>query len=77
MFAQDPESISNGAIARIQPVKFISGQNHLLISLHFGDPQLAIREHRGLCQVAVHLIQAVEDESFTTSEIMEAVRGVN
>lgn len=40
------------------------------------DPQQACsgaREHRGLRQIAAHLIQVVEDEdAFTTSEMMEA-----
>ena len=43
----------------------------------FGSPQQTgseVHEHRGLRQIAAHLIQAVEDEeSFTTSEIMEVV----
>ncbi|KAG1834351.1 hypothetical protein F4604DRAFT_818613 [Suillus subluteus] len=43
----------------------------------FGSPQQTgseVDEHRGLRQIAAHLIQAVEDEeSFTTSEIMEVV----
>ncbi|KAG2041213.1 hypothetical protein BDR03DRAFT_1024683 [Suillus americanus] len=43
----------------------------------FVDPQQTSSEvhgHRGLQQIAAQLIQAVEDEeSFTTSEIMEAV----
>ncbi|KAG2071513.1 hypothetical protein BDR04DRAFT_1117694 [Suillus decipiens] len=42
----------------------------------FGDSQQMsskVHEHRGLWQIAVHLIQAVEDEgSFTTSKIMDA-----